>query len=107
MTNEERNNAISDLMGDFDPFKTIYLFNNNYHAVVNGWLTEIPSNEAENNLRSPEYSLWLLRSEGTPEIKPPESCPSWIYTTIDIKGPAESFLQHAFNIYYELNKNKN
>jgi hypothetical protein len=95
----EPKNKLEDakyLVKSLNPDKTVFYFDNQYHAVKNDWLTEIPADEAEQSLRDPEFDLWNL---GDPPAKLPESCPSWIYKNIFIMVPAGEFLQIVFDLY--------
>jgi hypothetical protein len=89
-----------DLVKNLDPDKTIFFFDNRYHAVKNDRLTEIPADEAEKSLKDPEFDLLNL---GSPPGILPESCPSWIYTNIFMNGPVGEFLQMLFNAKYYSN----
>jgi hypothetical protein len=88
------------LIKSLNPDKTIFYFDNQYHAVKNDWLTEIRADEAEQSLRDPEFDLINL---GNPPGILPESCPSWIYTNIYVNGPVGEFLQMLFNAKYYSN----
>ena len=89
-----------DLIKYLNPDKTLFYFDNQYHAVKNNWLTEIPADEAEQSLRDPEFDLLNL---GSPPGVLPESCPSWIYTTIYVNGPVGELLQMLFDAKYYSN----
>jgi hypothetical protein len=89
---------VKDYVKSFNPEKIIFYFDGKYHAVRNNWLTEIPSDEAEQILRDPEWDLWTL---GYPTAsKPPESCPSWIYRVGNLEIPVGEFLQKFFILHF-------
>jgi hypothetical protein len=89
-----------DLITRLDPDKTIFYFDNHYHAVKNNWLTEIPADEAEQSLRDPEFDLLNL---GSPPDVLPESCPSFIYTNVFVRGPVGELLQLMFDAKFNMN----
>jgi hypothetical protein len=88
------------LIKNLNPYKTVFYFDHIYHAVKNDLLVVISSVEAEQLLRDPEFDLLNL---GSPPGVLPESCPSWIYTTIYVNGPVGEFLQMLFNAKYYSN----
>jgi hypothetical protein len=90
----------SDLAKNLNPDRTVFFFDNKYHTVKNDLLTEIPAEEAEQYLKSPEFDLWNL---GSPPVALPESCPSWIYTNIYVKGPVLELLQMLFDLKRRMN----
>lgn len=95
----DRIESARDLVKSLDLDKTVFYFDKEYHRVMtDGWLRVIPADEAEQCLKSHEYSLWSL---GDPPTELPESCPSWIYTNIWITVPAGEFLQLVFNLHYQ------
>lgn len=101
---DNRIDEAKDLIKYLNPDKTIFYFDHLYHAVKNDWLTVIPADEAEEKLKSPAWDLWNL---GNPPDSLPESCPSFIYTTINVTVPVGEFLQIVFDLYckqYILNK---
>ena len=87
-----------DLIKYLNLEKTIFYFDGTYHAVKNDWLTEIPAEEAEQDLNSHEFDLWNL---GNPPGALPKSCPSYICTYININAPAGQFLQLVFDLHYK------
>ena len=83
-----------------NPDKTIFYFDKQYHSLKNNGLAEIPADEAEQCLNSPEYDLINL---GNPPGPLPERCPSWLCTNIYLRGPIEEFLQILFDAKFYMN----
>lgn len=90
-----------ELIEKYDPFTTIFFYDQKYHRVINCVLCEISHKDAEALLAAQSWDLWNIGTHDNPPGELPESCPVSISVKFSVKRSAEYFMKIVFKLSYK------